>query len=101
MTGRAFLKFRIQQVVSGALDIDSLTASSRAAPIVALKAERKYDGPLEQFRIHRAMGVVAGFTPFHRHRGMFKYERAKLIRVALDAGRFVACRLRHQARALA
>ncbi len=55
---RAFLKFRVQQVVSRGLYIHALVARTRSAAVMAFQAEREHHGASEQLCISRAMWIV-------------------------------------------
>ena len=61
--------------------------------VVALEAERENHRPPQQFRVRRAMRIVAGFAALHAHAGVFEDERPALIDVALEAGLLVIERL--------
>lgn len=86
MTGRTVLVARIGEIMRGGLRYDSCVGSAkRAGAIVAFQANRHDGGTAQQFLVHRAMRIVAGFASLDADGGMFENKRPALIGMAFEA----------------
>ena len=86
MTSRAILVARIGEIMRGGLRWDSVVGSAeRSRAIVAFQANRHYRRTAQQFFVHRAVWIVAGFAAFDPDRRMFKNKRPALIGMAFEA----------------
>src|SRR5580698_4116645 len=78
MTGGALLEFRVEQVVVRRLYIHALVARARAAAVMTFQAEREDHRTRQQFRVSRAVRIVARLAALHAHTRMLVDERSAL-----------------------
>lgn len=80
----------IRHVVGSGLNRNPITLAAKiTSATVALQADSKNHGALQEAGIHRTMRGMAYRTPIHPRRGMFKQKRAAFVRVALQTWLFV------------